>query len=191
MKPIIVSFYTDDHKYPKWAARLKAQCNALGLEHDIRQVKSERDWLKNTCKKPAFIAEMMDKHRRPIMWVDVDCSVLQEPTAVYGATEDVGFVPMPKKSMRPWYVGVMWFNYTTEARNLVDRWVSATGDCSDHSAFFELGEAGGLNGVRIRTLPAEYCSVGGDLSKVVILIGLSDWEVKHRQLAKLKAQRGY
>lgn len=42
MLPVIVSFYTDDWKYPAYAALLKRQCDDLGLEHHIEML--PRPW---------------------------------------------------------------------------------------------------------------------------------------------------
>jgi len=192
MKPIVISFYTDDHHYPQAARKLMAQCAALGLDHDIQQLESDRDWLKNTCKKPAYILDRLRAHRQPVLWIDADCSLMREPVDVYGATEDVGLVRMPGRCMKPWYVATMWFNYTEATLRLVERWVVATGSCSDHSAFYEIGEAGALDEVSIRVLPKSYCAVTRmERRGAVVAVGLSDWSVKRKQMAELVAARGY
>lgn len=77
MKPVVISFYTDQEYYVKHAARLQKQCEALGYHHYIANRKYGDNWLENCRKKPAFILEMLKKLNRPILWVDVDCEILR------------------------------------------------------------------------------------------------------------------
>lgn len=77
MKPVVISFYTNNAYYVKHAARLVAQCERLGYHHYIVNRKYGDNWLENCRKKPMFILEMLGKLNRPVLWVDVDCEILR------------------------------------------------------------------------------------------------------------------
>jgi hypothetical protein len=49
---LIVSFYTNDWEYPAHAERLRKECDALKLEHHIKEMPSAGGYLQNTCIKP-------------------------------------------------------------------------------------------------------------------------------------------
>jgi hypothetical protein len=93
--PTIVSFYGGDRLYHAAADRLRGDCRALDLDHDIRQLPADMDqsWLEICRRKPAFYLAMHREHRRPILWLDVDSRIRMLPTALDGATCDIaGFL---------------------------------------------------------------------------------------------------
>jgi hypothetical protein len=91
----IVSFYAGDPHYYSAADQLRADCRALDLDHDIVELTSvsNQSWLDICRRKPAFYLEMQRRHRRPILWLDVDSRLRMLPAALDGATCDVaGFL---------------------------------------------------------------------------------------------------
>ena len=64
--PLIISFYTDDWTYPQHADRLRGECDRLGLAHHIERRPSAGGYLENTCQKPTFILECLQRYGRPL-----------------------------------------------------------------------------------------------------------------------------
>lgn len=93
--PTIVSFCAGDPSYFSAAARLRDDCRTLQLEHDIVELPGTagQSWLQICRRKSAFCLEMQRKHRRPILWLDVDSRLRMLPPVLDGATCDMaGFL---------------------------------------------------------------------------------------------------
>lgn len=156
MLPIIISFYTNDWEYPKHADRLKKECRELHLQHDIQELKSAGGYLENTRMKPKFILDMLRKHKRPVLWIDVDGSIYQSPTFFDDLTCD--FAARPKvgdqADGRMWHVGTLWFNYTEKAIKFLEAWVELSTEVSDESALQDLWQS--YQDVECAQIPREY-----------------------------------
>ena len=157
MLPLIVSFYTNDWEYPAHAERLKRECEALGLEYRVERRDSAGGYIQNTCIKPFFIREMMLSEKRPLLWVDVDGSILKRPIFFDNLNLDFAAKHMTNARKRVWHVGTMFFNYTVAALKLLDRWCSMSGTLTDESALEEAWR--GLNNISYTDIPANYFEV--------------------------------
>lgn len=95
MSPTVVSFYSGDQAYFAAAERLREDCVALSLDHDVVELPAASDdtWLDICRRKAGFFLDMHRKHRRPIFWLDVDSRIGKLPPVLMGATCDVaGFL---------------------------------------------------------------------------------------------------
>ncbi len=95
VRPLIVSFFGGEPFYYAAAETLRSDCMALKLEHDIVElrVSAAQTWLDVCRRKASFYIEMQRKHRRPILWLDVDSRIKALPACVAGATCDMaGFL---------------------------------------------------------------------------------------------------
>lgn len=153
MAPTIVSFGAGDPAYHTAAARLRDDCRTLGLEHVVVELPgvAGQSWLQICRRKPAFYLEMQRKHRRPILWLDVDSRLRRLPPALDGATCDVagflrGFrylrdfdpVAMPR-FFAPF---ALFFNYTPRAAAFLELLASIAEEApSDVSDDYLLQEA--------------------------------------------------
>ena len=93
--PVVISFYSGDKYYYEAAERLKGDCFNLGLDSDIVELTKAPDetWLDLCRKKVSFYLEMLDKHNRPILWLDVDTRLTRSPDIFSGAKCDIaGFL---------------------------------------------------------------------------------------------------
>lgn len=155
--PLIISFYTDDWEYPLHAARLRAECEALGLRYRIERKPTTGSYLKNCCIKPSFILECLKDEQGPVLWIDVDGSIVQKPDFFLDNPDDYDFQARrmdPNHRKRTWHVGTQWWNYTDEAIAFMDRWIANTGDMTDESALEVTVRQG--EDLRTRNIPAEY-----------------------------------
>jgi hypothetical protein len=95
VSPTVVSFYGGESLYYAAAEQLRRDCLALNLDHDIVELpkRAGETWLEICRRKSAFFLDMQQKHRRPILWLDVDSRLGKLPAALDGATCDVaGFL---------------------------------------------------------------------------------------------------
>lgn len=128
----LISFYTNDWKYPQYAQALKADCERLGVPCRIEELPTTGSYLKNTCLKPQFILGKLLELKSPVLWVDVDASLLGKPSCE--CAEDFAARRMSVERDRTWHVGTMWFNYTPAMITFIERWIENTGNLSDESA---------------------------------------------------------
>lgn len=170
-KPLVCSFYTQDWDYPKYAARLLARCEELGVPCVVSKIESKGSYLKNTCQKPAFILECLERFKRPIFWVDVDTEINVKPGFNFDIAH-IGAVRVKlEKHQYNHHVGCLYFNYTEETLNFVREWVEATGARSDHLSFNETYKK---YPHFVEDLPEEYGSFKGGIFEV----GVSKWAGK-------------
>jgi len=144
--PVIVSFYCGDRYYYRAAETLRGDCTRLGLDHDIVELPKERSdsWLDVCRRKPAFCLEMQRKHRRPIVWIDVDCRFAKYPAFFDAACCDIGGFLRgwrylrdfdPATTPRFFSPFALYFNHTPAATSFLELAVQLeqayTGDASD------------------------------------------------------------
>jgi hypothetical protein len=102
-RPVVVSFYTEGTGYEQEAGRLVESLYRFGLEHDVQPRPNMGGWKKNNDYKPAFILEMMEKHKgRDIVWLDSDAVVMAYPELWDDAATGIGVCGSMEKVV---YVG--------------------------------------------------------------------------------------
>jgi len=77
---LVVSFYTADGNYAAYAEKLRASCERFGIEHQIEQLPSTKNWIRNIGLKPKFVYDKLMKNRRSVVWCDADCEIMEYPT---------------------------------------------------------------------------------------------------------------
>jgi hypothetical protein len=83
-RPVFISFHTPNGNYPGLAVQLRRSLERFALEHDIHCVPSFADWSQGCRFKSSFILQMLFKHRRPVVWMDVDTEVVNYPELLFG-----------------------------------------------------------------------------------------------------------
>lgn len=184
MLPLIVSYYTNDWEYPEHAKRLRSECVALGLEHFIIEVESKNSYIKNCCLKPFFIRNCLNTFDRPVLWVDVDGSILKKPDFFLDTNWDFQARRMGPDRKRMYHVGTIWVNYTPQALRFVDAWCERTGDMTDESSLDQTLKSQVWD-LRHRDIPPEYFVINRKPDpKTVILHRLSSGESKKNEYDK-------
>lgn len=131
MTPTIVSFYTpgnDGGYYTRHADRMRAECAALGLECWIKEVDfSGRPWIDLLREKSAVIIDALEVLNTPVLWVDVDATILQRPKFIeqrLAESPSIDFmaVPKPPDHRRPFFMGCSFWNRTGPAIEFLRTW---------------------------------------------------------------------
>src|SRR5690606_26731363 len=89
---------TGDGKYDRFLERLAESCRLHGLHGDFRII-PPAPRLEACLQKPAFIREMLQKHDRPVVWLDADTMVRRRFELPEGAW-DIGVVPNTSRFRR-------------------------------------------------------------------------------------------
>ena len=169
MRPIIVSYGTRYPSfYPIAREALIENCEALGLEHCIRLIEPAEDWFANTRQKPGFLLKMLRgeiwsdldaPHARPIMWVDVDCSLTRVDDMPADGW-DVGWVT--RSGNMAYTAGMMAFNRTEAAERFIESWIER----------LEREKTPGDHGPYVRTIDNPPKGV-----RIIDATGYVDWNV--------------
>jgi hypothetical protein len=163
--PLIVSFYTPDKDYPEHAAKLKADCGRLDLEYCIEERPSTGDYFGNTAIKPSFILDMLQRHKRNIIWVDCDCSLCKTPTLLEEPFSfDLALCKKKGKLLNKWHVGTIGLAYNQKVLTFMQTWIKEASDqgstkynrIGDHTAFVKVLPKF-LGVLNITYIPKEYC----------------------------------
>jgi hypothetical protein len=174
MTPVIASFYTPTWEYPKHAARLRRECDGLGLKHHIEERPDTGTYLGNTRIKPIFLLETLDRIRQPLLWVDVDASILREPSIPMDGHDWRARLKHRRRTDRTWHVGTLMLGNTRSTRAWLRLWIEYLDEQgSDELAFDRAWQSGRWTGFAA-DLPPEYFVVEGRRrSSTVILHRLS------------------
>lgn len=140
--PLVVSFYCGDQYYYESAELLKADCQNAGIDYDIVEldIPKEFNWAQICKVKVEFYLEMLKKHHRPILWVDVDCRLLQLPSVLSNCDFDiVGFLRgfnyirnfNSVESARLWSPSFLYFAYTARSLEFVELMVRISRDMTE------------------------------------------------------------
>lgn len=161
--PTIISFYTPNWEYKQYAEKMKANCKKFRLHEYIMERETTGDWIKNTSMKPAFILEAIQEVKRPVLWIDVDGSLLRKPALLRLDKYPYDFAarPMPPHRTRKWHVGTMFFNYNEVTLKFIEAWyykTEALGKGTDERALDILWKENheSIQNLKVAELPKEY-----------------------------------
>lgn len=134
----IVSFYTGEGAYKDFAAKLRASCERHGITPHIEQLESTGVWARNNSRKPAFMQRKLLELKRPIIWCDADCEVIEFPAMLADPGVDLAIFNWAADEQDPLSTravdqtcpilrstsGVIYFAYTPVALQLMYQWVA-------------------------------------------------------------------
>jgi len=155
---IITSFYTSDWKYPEFAKKLSKNCEDLELKYNIVEKKSNNDYLKNCNIKPFFIRETLNKFKSPILWMDVDGSIVSRPDLLF--TDEILNYDIAanrgRSNLEKIHVGSIWFNYTEITLAFINDWCKKVLDGGIDDGQFNSVWNTYKNTMRFYELPQNY-----------------------------------
>lgn len=165
---VYTSFFTPDYTEP--ASRLVNSLHAHDLDYDVQKVPDAGTWMANCARKPKFIYEQLAKMPgRPVVWTDADSEVIQGPSlfeesiglmsGIDAAVCEYTWKAYPKRET---FSGTIWFAPTPGALRLVDIWAAlqtVSPNEMDQRVLARAVELARAEGVRVATLPVEYCFI--------------------------------
>ena len=140
---LVCSFCTPTEPYQSGMARLAEQCRELGLGFDgvttevpeeIREDShARRAWI--VRQKPATILAMLEKHDRPVLWVDADDELIARPSF---PECDFGWFKNPELEVLDWsHLQICSFGYaapTPAGKKWMQQWAQFCNVTNDHRA---------------------------------------------------------
>jgi hypothetical protein len=151
--PVVISFYTNNWEYPKFAKNLQNDCEQLNLECYIQEKPNLNSYVDNCNIKPKFILECLLKFKRSVLWVDVDNSIVKVPNEMVSAS-GYDIIGVAKKDSELVYVNCLCFNYTDQSVAFLEKWKDAAEKFIDDGAFQQVNKQ--MPDVKILKLPTIY-----------------------------------
>jgi len=184
----VISFFTSDWKYPDHAQNLVADCERLKLNHVIELKNSTNSYVGNCNIKPFFIKDKLQEFKQPVLWIDVDGSILKIPNELTPLPNaDIVAYENPQFPGR-FSVNVLLFSYTPNALTFLDTWCEYAIKSIDDGAFNDAIKTY-QDKIKLQILPANQTMiatsknthVSSDICFVNRLSG-SDlkWQYKHK-----------
>jgi hypothetical protein len=183
---MVTSFYTPGTQYEAHGERLRKECRELGIPSFIQPVEDAGGYLANCRQKPQFILSALRRLNVPLLWVDVDASVLWPPGPF---PDGVEFMASRKRASaaRHWHVGTLFFRPTPGAGFLLREWIAELAADSDEAAL-ERAWPRCRDEVSWAVLPAPYFFVHNRRRKTprgtIIMHRLSEWPNKTQYTRK-------
>ena len=81
--PLFVSFATAGTGYVDEIENLRRSLEGLGLEHRIQTVPNRGSWQANSAWRPTWLRGLLERHHRPVVWVDSDAVVHSRPHELF------------------------------------------------------------------------------------------------------------
>jgi hypothetical protein len=154
----VVSFYTTDWKYPEYAQNLVDDCKRLGLEYVIESKDSTNTYVGNCNLKPFFIRDKLQELKRPVLWMDVDGSILRVPPGLAQNLDADIVAYQNQRFLDRNYVCTLLFNYTPAVLNFVDMWCQYSKNFIDDGAFDKAAKHC-KQSLIIKTLPSDQIAI--------------------------------
>ena len=125
---ILVSYATGREFFHKRASLLEKACKRFDIPYDIQIIEDKGSHRLNTRYKPAFVLEMLEKHKRAVFWSDVDNTIHQP----FDFEEYESLAATPKKGHELQFLAsCLYFPYNEETLELVRQWKQLTMGSSD------------------------------------------------------------
>lgn len=155
LSPVFISFCTPD--YESEADDLISTLRRWPLDWEVYRALCRGSWDANTKIKTQVIMHAMKTYKRPIVYVDADARVQQNPTLFKELDCDVAY---HLKDGRELLSGTLYFGYTEQAHFLLQKWEEENQKYPKLWDQVNLANvlAGSQGLVRV-VLPAAYCQI--------------------------------
>jgi hypothetical protein len=121
----IIAFHTPDELYRAEAERLKKSLDKLGLDYTFTIVEPESNWVRTTLLKPSWILPVRKEVRGPLLYIDVDAYVHEDPWPHLAALDgDMGAVVYSTGQLNS---ATVWINDTEGAQLMLSLWLEEAG----------------------------------------------------------------
>ena len=79
MEPVFISFATAESGYVDEIENLIGSLRELELDHHTEIIESRGSWQANNAYRPRWIRRQLERLQRPVVWLDCDAVVRQQP----------------------------------------------------------------------------------------------------------------
>lgn len=119
---LVVGYYTDGTPYQHEAEPLKLSLETMLMPYEICAVPNLGSWQKNTQMKAEFIKMMLEEHPGcPLLYLDMDATVMREPEALMNVKGDIAAVHYAKT--KELLSGTVYWANTPVCHDVIRRWI--------------------------------------------------------------------
>jgi len=168
----IITWYSENTIYEDiFHSHLEPTLKKYNLDYEAISMPNYKKWHHNVAQKPLVILNALEKYKEPLILLDVDCKITNEPSLFKSIDPDKfdiachfleweSWYNRPREKKRELLTGTMWFNYTKEVLALCEEWYKVTwaNKCADQIPL-ELALKDNFKSIRIYELPIEYCYI--------------------------------
>ena len=116
-----ISYFTENTPYEEVIKSLEVSLQKFSLPYKFYSRPSLKDWDKNARQKAEVIGTALRELRSPVVWLDADAEVNQEPVLFNTIKEDFGS-HIRNLNGFSFFTCTLFFNYTPASLWLVDEW---------------------------------------------------------------------
>lgn len=158
---LIVGFFTPDALYRSEAQRMRLSAEVLGLAVETMQVTSAGSWVRNAGLKPRVLADFRQRHRGPLLYVDVDAVFHCNPWPDLRGLRDVD-IAVFHTAAGSLLSGTILLGDTAETQELLANWLRACEAEPDEWDQRVLSGVLETQSLRVGALPASHCRIFDD-----------------------------
>ena len=168
-----IAWYTAGTVYEEiFKTHLEPTLQKYNLDYEAIPMPNYGRWNHNVAQKPLAILNALKKYKEPIVVLDVDCKITEEPILFERIKTDQFDLAYHSLDWETWYnrpgketkkeilTGTMWFNYNEKVVSFLEEWAKATwkAKCADQVTI-EVLLKGDWKCLRICNLPIQYCYI--------------------------------
>lgn len=153
---VVIAYYTKGTGYEQEIEKLTASLRRFDLKYDITAIHNLGSWQKNTQYKARFCREMLNKHKKNLLYLDADATVEGYPQLFEDIKHDIA---VHFKDGKELLGSTFYFSNNEKVKNLLDKWIQL---CNMHPKIWDqklLQRAIKDVGVTVFRLPPEYCCI--------------------------------
>jgi len=171
--PLYISFATKNTPYIDVLEKgLVPSLKQFNLSHCISHIEGRGNWWLNTQLKTQFIYDMLTVHKRPVVFLDADAKVVQQPVIFDNLQDyDLAFHNLDfhlfwhgkrgNKKREP-LTGTLYVNYTEQSLSLLNIWIEENKKHPERTDMENFQTALSLcPNLKIFQLPIEYVAIVG------------------------------
>lgn len=168
---IYISYFTQHTPYEEVIeTHLHPTLHKWKLNHDIESIIDKGNWQKNTHYKAEFIKKMLLKHKQPVIFLDADAKILENPVLFEKLNDyDVGlhysdwrllWRKEKGQDKREALSGTLYLNYNEKALKFLDEWIEKNNNNIQwEQRNMEILLEEWKNKIKVYKLPPEYCVI--------------------------------
>ena len=198
-----IAWYTKDTIYEEiFKSHLEPSLKKYELDYEAIPMPNYHKWSSNVAQKPYAILQALKKYKEPIVVLDVDCKITEEPALFEKIKKDSFDIAFHHLDWETWYnrpgktktkeilTGTMWSNYNETVIKFLEQWAAVTwrSKCADQTTIEPLIK-GEYKDLRVCQLPLEYCYINSMPSGQPPFVKVNHPVITHFQASRL-AKRG-
>lgn len=196
MKTTFLTFFYDylpNKYYESSAEKLKNDIILMGGSIIVENLTLNGTYITNCLKKPKFIFDALNKHKKDLIWIDCDSEIFALPTEMDNQSEDIGFISRSLTDTNVPHSAVIRFNYNDNTVSFVEDWMNlcelrielanmGNYDDGDHGSLIETYQK--RRDISYKFYSPETASQIKNIGKILIRISDGGWDNYRKIITK-------